>query len=62
MPLLFLSNVLLLGGFVLLRLARIPDRLPRLFALESLTLWLLLPAFVALAVGLYVMFRQRNWI
>lgn len=40
-----------LVGFALLRLVGVADRSPRLFAIATLTLWILLPAYAVLAVG-----------
>lgn len=41
-----------LATFALLRLAGVADRSPRLFAASTLTLWILMPAYAVLAVGL----------
>lgn len=46
-----------LAGFALLRLGRVTEHLPRLFAVESLTIWLLLPASGVLLVALVL--RRR---
>lgn len=51
------ATVALLTGFAIVRLAGIADRSPRLFALSTLTLWILLPAYAVVIVGLVVRAR-----
>ena len=48
---------LAMAGFAGARLLGVSDRLGRAFALESLTLWLLLPAWLVLATALVA----RRW-